>query len=205
MLTEKQLKIIGIFKKDLFTELTFSELKKQLRESSNSKLQRTLSNFKKEGLTNIKKIGKSNLISLNYANNKLFDYFSIFNLELYRKNIPLSILYEIQDSVLRETEFFCLIVFGSFVEGKATKKSDLDVAVIVENQEIKKKIIPRVNLVKRKSLKEIDAHIFTREEFLEMLGDEKENLGKQIARNHFVFYGMINFYKLMLRGNAVLS
>ena len=201
MITKDQLKILGTFKKNLFRSLTFVELKKKLKESSNSKLQRAISNFKEENLINIKKVGKTNLISLNYKNNKLFDYFSILNLES-GKNMPFGILYEVQESILKETEFFSLIVFGSYAEGKANKKSDLDVSVIVENQEMRKKIIPRINSIKRKSLREIDIHVFIREEFLEMLRDEKENLGKEMVRNHFVIYGVINFYKLILKENV---
>lgn len=205
MITKGQLKILEIFKRDLFRSLTFIELKEKLKESSNSKLQRAILNFKAENLINIKQIGKTNLISLNYLNNKLFDYFSILNLESGKK-IPLNIVYEIQESILKETEFFSLIVFGSFAEEKATKKSDLDIAVIVESQEVKNRIIPRINSFKRKSLREIDIHVFTREEFVEMLRDEKENLGKEIVKNHFVFYGMINFYKLILKEkNVVIS
>jgi len=93
-----------------------------------------------------------------------------------------------------------LIVFGSYASGNIGKKSDLDIAIVVENGSVKKNIIPLINSIKRKELREIDEHIFTRGEFLEMLGDEKENLGKEIVRNHVVFYGMINFYKLVLRG-----
>ncbi len=199
MLTKKQLEILNVFKKELFKSLSFSELKRELRESSSSKLQRGILNFKKEGLINIEEAGKTHIISLNYGNNKLFYYLSIFGLE-FNKNIPFEILYKIQDEILKETEFFSLVVFGSYAEGKQTAKSDLDVAVIIENQDVKKRIAPRIASVKRKMLKEIHEQIFTRNEFLEMLRNEEENVGKEIARKHFVFYGLINFYKLILKG-----
>jgi len=206
MLTKKQLGILKVFRKDLFRKMSFSDLKKELKEKSSSKLQRTILNFKEENLIKIEKIGKSNLISLNYDNNKLFYYLSIFNLE-FSTGMPFNILYEIQQEILKETEFFSLIVFGSFAEGTSTKKSDLDVALIIENYEIKKRTTPKINSIKRKELQTIDLHVFTREEFLEMLKDEKENLGKEIVRNHFVIYGLINFYKLILKeaGNVRFS
>jgi len=69
----------------------------------------------------------------------------------------------------------------------------------LENGNIKNRIIPEINSVKRKSLKEIDSHVFTRKEFLEMLKDEKENLGKEIVRKHTVVYGLGNFYNLILK------
>ena len=55
MITKEQLKILGIFLKNLFKSLTFVELKNRLKESSNSKLQRAILNFKAENLIDIKK------------------------------------------------------------------------------------------------------------------------------------------------------
>ena len=110
MLTKKQLEILNVFKKELFKSLSFSELKRELKESSSSNLQRGILNFKKEGLINIEQDGKTHIISLNYENNKLFYYLSILWLE-FNKNIPFEILYKIQQEILKETEFFSLIVF----------------------------------------------------------------------------------------------
>lgn len=197
MLTKKQLEILKVFKKDPFRSLSFSGLKKELGESSTSKLQNAIENFKKEDLIRIKKIGKTNLMSLNFDNNQLFCYLSIFNYEFSK--MPLDVLFKIQESILRETEFFCLVVFGSYASGTEKKNSDLDVAVIVENEEIKKRVTPRIKSVERKLIKDIHEVVFSKSEFLEMLGHEEENVGKEIARNNLVFYGLINFYKLILR------
>ena len=53
-------------------------------------------------------------------------------------------------------------------KNKATEKSDLDMAVIVETEQTKKKYSSLGNS-KTKRIKPIDYHIFTRKEFLEML------------------------------------
>jgi len=197
MLTEKQLKILKIFRENLFRKIGFNELKKELKESSSSKIQRALENFKKENLINIEKLGRNTLVSLNFGNNKLFSYFSIYDFE--NKKMPFDILYKIQNEVLKETEFFSLIVFGSYASGKNTKNSDLDIALIVEDEKIKKKILPIIASVKRREIVDINFEVILREEFLEMLKVEEENLGKEIAGNHFVFYGLINFYKLIFK------
>ncbi len=195
MLTKKQIEMLKVFKENPYKNLSFSGLKKELRESSTSKLQKTIKDFKKENLINIINVGRTTLISLNFDNNKLFDYFSIFNSEF--QNIPRGVLYDIQEGILKQTEFFSLVVFGSYAKGKEKKNSDLDIAVIVESEDVKKRIIPIINSIKRKSMKEIHDAVFTRDEFLEMLGQDEENVGKEIARNNSVFYGLINFYKLI--------
>jgi len=195
MLTKKQIEMLKAFRENPCKSLSFTDLKKELKESSTSKLQKTIKDFRKENLVNVTNVGRTNLISLNFDNNKIFDYFSIFNSE--SRNVPQDILYNIQGELLKQTEFFSLVVFGSYAKGKEKKDSDLDVAVIVENEDAKKRIIPIINSIKRKSMKKIHDVIFTRDEFLEMLRQDEENVGKEIARNNFVFYGLINFYKLI--------
>lgn len=199
MICKKQLDIFKVFKKDLFRSISFSDLKKELKEKSSSKLQRSIINFKEENLINFKNVGKTKLISLNFENNLLFDYLSIFDLGFYKK-MPFGVLYKIQNELLKETEFFSLIVFGSYTMNEQKINSDLDVAVIVDNEELKKRISPRIASVRRKEVIEIHCMVFTRDEFLEMLRSDEENLGKEIARKNFVFYGAVNFYKLILKG-----
>ncbi len=195
MLTLKQLEILNVFWREPWREFSFSDLKRLLNESSSSKLQKAIGNFKKENLVNISIVGRTSLISLNFENNKLFDYLSLLDFE-FRK-IPLDILLLIQKEILKESEFFSIVVFGSYVSGEQKKGSDLDVAIVVESEDVKKRIVPVVKSVKRKSLIEIHDLVFTREEFLEMLCVDEENVGKEIARKNYVFYGLVNFYKLI--------
>lgn len=196
MITKKQLKILNVLRKS--QSINFSELKRQLKESSSSYLQKTMSDFKKENIVIIRKVGRTNLIFCNYENNKLFDYLSIIDLDRIDKKIY-EVIYNLQKNLLKETEFFSLIVFGSYAEGRTTKKSDLDLAIIIGNTGVGKKMIPRIDSVKRKELVDMDVHVFTRKEFLEMLKDEKENVGKEIVRKHLVVYGLANFYNLILK------
>jgi predicted nucleotidyltransferase len=198
MITKKQLEIFKAFRTNPFKSFSFSDLKKELEESSSSKLQNAITVFKDEGLINLTEFGRTKMISLNFNNNKLFSYFSIYLTEFYGY-MPFDILYELQCKILNEEEFFSLVVFGSYVSGKQKKSSDLDIAVIVSCNDIKKKILPLVKSVKRKTLVEIHEMIFTRDEFLQMLSVNEENVGKEIARNNFVFYGLTEFYKLILK------
>ena len=198
MITKKQIEIFRAFRENPFRNLSFSELKKELREASSSNLQNAIKAFRDESLIRVLELGRMRMISLNFDNNKLFDYISIFGKEFF-SHIPFNILYELQEGILKENEFFSLVVFGSYASGKQKKNSDLDVAVIVPSEDIKKKISLAVKSVKRKVLIEVHEMIFTREEFLEMLRADEENVGKEIARNHFVFYGLPEFYKLILK------
>jgi len=105
MLTEKQLKILNILKYN--KDISFSDLKKQLKESSSSYLQKTISDFSKENLILINKRGRNNFISLNYESNLLFDYLSIIE----KRGIPeevFSLIHELLQKILKKLNFFLL-------------------------------------------------------------------------------------------------
>ena len=121
---------------------------------------------------------------LNLDNNITLSYLNLINdLEIQKRKFPKEIVAEIKKRISKQTEFFILIVFGSHAKNKATEKSDVDIAVIVESEQTKKEIAPLLETVKRREIKPIDYHIFTRNEFLEMLKAEYENVGKQIYKN----------------------
>ena len=66
MITKKQLEVFKAFRKDFSKSFSFSDLKKELKESSSSKLQNTIKAFKEEGLIKISEFGKTKMISLNF-------------------------------------------------------------------------------------------------------------------------------------------
>jgi len=81
-------------------------------------------------------------------------------------------------------------------KSKATEKSDLDIAIITQTKEI----IPSLETIKRRELIQLDYHIFTKEEFLEMLNQEEENLGKQIQKNSIIYSGFNEYIVLDICG-----
>ncbi len=198
MLTKQQLIILGVFKKDLCGSLTFKQIKEQSKQKSNNIVQIALKQFKEQYLVKTKMIGDVTTYSLNFDNNITLSYFNLINeLEMNNRKFPKKILAEIQKKISKQTNFFILIIFGSYARGKTTEKSDLDAAVIVESELIKKEIAPLLETVKRREIKQIDYHIFTRNELLEMLNVEYENVGKQIYKNCIIYYGFIEYCNLI--------
>jgi hypothetical protein len=74
------------------------------------------------------------------------------------------------------------------------------VAIFIENDEKKKKIIASINSAKLKTPIEIDSHVITKAEMIEMLTNDEENLGKQIARKHLAVYNNQIFYEIIKEG-----
>jgi len=198
MLTKEQLNILSVLKKDLFANLTFKQIKEQSKQKSNNIVQVALKEFQTQKIVKTKKTGNVTTYRLNLNNNLTLNYFNLLNeLETHKNKIPKEILQEIQEKILKYTEFFILILFGSYAKGKSTEKSDLDIAVIAESEETKKEITLYLETIKRRKIKPIDYHVFTRNEFLEMLKADYENVGKQIYKNNIVYYGFIEYCNIM--------
>lgn len=198
MLTKEQLNILSVFKKNIFADLTFKQIKQQSRQKSNNLVQIALKEFQKQSIVNTKKTGDVASYSLNLNNNLTLSYTNLINeSDLIKKKIPINILNNIQNRIFKHTGFLILIVFGSYAKGTATKKSDLDVAVIVESEQTKKEIASFLETIKRREIIQIDYHIFTQFEFLEMLRADFENVGKQIFKSSIVYYGYIPYCNLI--------
>ena len=198
MLTKEQLNILSIFKKDLFSSLTFKQIKQQSKQKSNNIVQIALKEFQKQNLVEKKVTGDVQSFSLNLNNNLTLSYLNLINEpEISKSKIPKKVLDDIQNRIFKYTEFFILIIFGSYAKNEATLKSDLDIAVIVESEQTKKEIAPFLETIKRRETIQIDYHIFTRSEFLEMLNEDSENVGKQIFKNNIVYYGYIPYCNIV--------
>ena len=200
MLTKEQLNILSVFKKDVFTSLTFKQIKQQSRQKSNNIVQIALKEFQKQDIVKTKETGDVTAYSLNLNNNLTLSYLNLINeSEIGKNKIPTNILDNIHNRIFKHTEFFILIVFGSYAKNEATKKSDLDIALIVESEQTKKEITPFLETIKRRDVIPIDYHIFTRIEFLEMLQADSENVGKQIFKSNVIYYGYIPYCNMINR------
>ena len=194
MLTKQQLNIFGVFKRDIFASLTFKQIKEESKQKSNNIVQIAIKEFREQNLVKTRTTGNVTTYFLNFDNNATLAYLNLINdLGIQKRRFPKEILAEVQQRILKQTNFFSLIVFGSYAKNKATEKSDVDIAVIVECEQTKKDIVPLLETVKRREIKTIDYHIFTRNEFLEMLKTESENVGKQIYKNSLIYYGFIEY------------
>lgn len=198
MLTKEQLNIFGVFYRNIFAELTFKQIKEQNGQKSNNLVQIALKEFQKQKIVKTKVTGDVTTYLLNLDNNLTLSYLNLINEnEMVKRKFPKNIMGDIQKRISKQTGFFILIVFGSYAKGKATEKSDLDVAVVVESEQTKKDITPFLETVKRREIKQIEYHVFTRDEFLQMLGADSENVGKQIYKNSIIYYGFIEYCHLI--------
>ena len=199
MITRKQLKIFEVFVKKPFAEYTRKEIKKESKEKSNNTLALAINLLKKEGVLIEKKIGKSGLLILNLENDTTFYYIALCNSNRISNNVKQT-LEILNKEILEETPYYSIAIFGSYAVGEQKKDSDLDIAIFVDMETIRKKIEALANSAKLKSNLEMDINVISRPEMIEMLTDNEENLGKQIARKHLTIYNHRIFYEIIKEG-----
>src|SRR3989344_1342124 len=146
-----------------------------------------------------RKVGRSLLYTINIDNEVVFNYIQLINTKKLPKS-ALRAIERVKEDIEKNTSFFSIVVFGSYVIGKQTKDSDLDIAVFIEEENKRKKIEAAIKSSELKTPLKIDGHIISKDEFLEMLKVDEENLGKQIARKHLSIYNSHIFYSLLKKG-----
>lgn len=188
-----------MFAKKPFEEKTRKEIKKESNEKSNNTLALLINLLKKEEVIIEKKIGKAGILTLNLENDLTFYYISLCNKSRMPEVIK-SVLNSLKKEISQETPFYSIVIFGSYALGQQRKESDLDVAVFIDNYDKIKKIEALANSAKLKSIPEMDIHVISKSEMIEMLTNNEENLGKQIARKHFAIYNQCIFYEIIKEG-----
>lgn len=200
ILTEKQLKLLKVFRINIFKEYTYNEIKENLSEKSNSFLTSSLRKFEELNLIKTNKINNSKLYYLNLENDEVFNYIEFINSDIYLNKSISKTVSLLKVSLEKYLYSYSIVIFGSYAIDKQTNKSDLDIAVFIENENQKKEIENEFDSIRLKSLIEIDLHIITKEEFLKMLKVDYSNLGKMIFHKHKCIYNCKLFYKILNEG-----
>lgn len=198
MLTPKQIKIFEAFLRKPYKELTYKEVKDYSKEKSNSIIQKAMVKFLAEELIKKREVGNIILYTVNLENNIVFSYFDILIKEKMSNLVKTSL--RIIKEEISNMEFISFVIFGSYVEGKQKQKSDLDIAIFVNSIDDKKNCELSMKSAELKSILQLDVHVITKEEMLQMLKDKHENLGKQIAYKHLAIQNPIIFYSILAEG-----
>lgn len=199
MITDSQLKILEPLTRNILKEYTIKEIKEFCGEKSNNALSLALKKFKEEGFVKERRVGRSLLYTLNIDNELVFNYIQLINTKKLPKS-ALRAIERIKEDIEKHTSFFSIVIFGSYSIGKQTKDSDLDIAVFIEEENKGKIIEAALKSSELKTPLKIDGHVISKDEFLEMLKADEENLGKQIARKHLSVYNPHIFYSLFKKG-----
>ena len=197
MISRKQLKVLEVFIKKPFQEFSRKQIKKGSNVKSNNLLALAINSLKREKVLLERHIGRSGLLTLNMDTSLTFYYMGIINDERLDQKVKAE-LAKLRKEISIVTPFYSIVLFGSYADKSQKKSSDIDIAILVEGK--KKEMEAASNAAKLKTLANLDIYIISREEFIEMLVNKEENLGKQLARKHMVLDNSHIFYDLVREG-----
>jgi len=114
----------------------------------------------------------------------------------FAKNHDLQILV---DALLSKvpSPFFTVILFGSYVRGTASRKSDLDVLFIIPENTMEKKLASAVGSIEHISPIGIHETTLTSQEFADLLKQKTANIAWEAVDNRIVPYGAEAFFKML--------
>jgi len=190
MIKKSQLNIMNLFRKNMFLKKTIREISMLLKKDYPNTYNAVIE-LEKEGFLKIEKIGKSKLCSVE-INQKIISLFSFLDeQESFETNIPN--INKILD--FKEFNEDIILVTGSYVLGKQTKTSDIDLILIVKEKAFEKqKLLENVSSL---MIPKVHALVFTYKDFMDMLLDKKPNLGKEIFKKRLIFKNTTKYYNLI--------
>ena len=196
MITKKQLKLLQPFLVNIFKEHGLRELGRLAQEKSNNAVQLALKQFEKEKIVASRKVGTSKLYRINLNNELSYDYLALLKYEGLQKAICQSIE-ALKEQIEKYTLFYSLVIFGSYAIGEQSKRSDLDIAILIPDNSQEKNMKIALNMVSSGALIPIHGQIITFDDLIKMLTIKHENVGKEIARKHRAVHNINIFYKIV--------
>ncbi len=186
-----ELKVLNLFVKNLFLKLNIREIMHKINSKSYQRVYEAVKNLVNKNILNSEKVGNVNLISLKLSRETIINLAYLDEQEINKIPNYTKIL------EIKEITDYLILVTGSYAKGNATKKSDLDLVIIIPNKEDIVSIQKLVENMTILFIPQVHLYVFTKNDFIEMLKDKKENYGKEIVKNKVILKNAQMFYELI--------
>ena len=188
---------MAVFAKAPWKKFTFRNIKKLSGKKSESYVFSSLKKFVKAGLLKEEKAGNVVLYLLSLTSLKARTYvgFVAEHVAWSQKHIPYRDIEKISKGI--PTEFYILIITGSYARKEQTPKSDLDMVIICDDSMDPKRIQAEISQDCKLNIPPVHLYVFKEKEFLEMLTNKGPNYGKEIANNNLILSGGKDYYGIM--------
>ncbi len=188
---DNNLKIINYLGKHIKQSFTMLELSKATKIPY-ATFYRTIQKMK--DVVTVQTVGKAKTITLNTKNTAIKSYLTISSEEekkefLEKQLIIKKIVQEVNTSDI-------VILFGSVAKGTEKTTSDIDLLIINKKGE-KSLSFSKYELLFKKKINPI---FITKSEFIQMLQEKEENVGKQALENHIILNNPERFWECVLYG-----
>lgn len=188
---DNKLKIINFLGKHLNQSFTMLELSKATKIPY-ATFYRTIQEMK--DVLTIQTVGKAKTIMLNLKNPAIKSYLIISSEEEKKEFLEKQPIIKKIVGELNTTDI--VVLFGSVSKGTERTASDIDILVI--NKKGEKSIsFSKYELLFKKKINPI---FVTKAEFIHMLQEKEENVGKQALENHIILNNSEHFWECVLHG-----
>lgn len=196
MLTKEHI-ILCTFAAKPWISLTFKEVKKLSKNKSDNYVHKTLKEFVREGILKDKRVGNSIIYSINNSIQALntFGYLSEY-MANKATHLPHENIQKIADKI--KTQFYTLIITGSYAKKQQKTESDIDIVIICDDSQKPNAILSQIRLESELMTPEVHPYVFTKSQFYEMLSSKEENYGKEIARKNLIITGGKQYYAILM-------
>jgi len=189
--SKNELKILNLFRSNLFLRASIRDIMKKLKSKSYQRIHEAIQNLVTKNILKSEKMGANSVISLNFSREAMrnfayLDEHEASDLPNYSKIME-----------IKEISDYLILVTGSYARGNFTKKSDLDLVIIVpdkENPVFVQKLVENITLL---YLPKVHLYVFTKKDFIEMLKDKGQTYGKEIVENRKILKNAQIFYELV--------
>ena len=197
-----QIKLLQLFDQNFNTEFTINQISKKTGFDY-AYANREINKLIKKGVISKKTVGNAHLCSLNLKNDEtisiIFDYETRKKSYFYKKHKVLKTYFSDFFNEAKKYNIHSFLIFGSYAKESETKKSDLDILIILENKAQSGELSKSINDAFKLATVEISPIIIGRTDFIKMLTDKtKLNIGKESLKNHVILYGIERFWELAL-------
>ena len=192
MESKNQKEILNLFRKNVFLKASIRELSKRLNKKSYQRVYDAVKELERRRILELERVGKSDIVSLELNHQSVLHLSYLDEIESMGK-IP---SYE-KLAGLKEISNYLLIVTGSYAKGNFTKKSDLDLVIVIPDNQKAIDVQRRVENLTLAFYPKVHLYVFNNKDFLEMLLDKKENYGKEIYRNHLILRNAHTYYEIL--------
>jgi len=194
---KKEYEIMAVFAKTPWKKFTFRDIMKLTGKKSESYVYGSLKKFTKAGLLKKEKTGNVVLYALNLASLKARAYagFVSEHVAWSQKHIPYRDIEKVSKGI--PTEFYILIITGSYARRTQRPDSDMDMVIICDDSLKPKRIQAEISQDCNLNIPPIHLYVFRKKEFLEMLTNREVNYGKEIANNNLILSGGEEYYDII--------
>ncbi len=196
VITRIREKVLALFLSDPSKTYTIREVALHTKIHYRQVYQEVIELEKQEVLV-LEKKGSSKICSINLPQNaSLYAYIESIRASSFLKDHPpLRVI--INELKSMQTQYYTLILFGSLVQSKARKSSDIDLLFIIpKNTSVEKfeqEVSSRLHLLHYP----YDINVITEESFMEMGKEKILNLRNEIIKNHIILDGAEAYYRLL--------